>query len=432
MSANKRLWALGAVLLTVAIGPATTPSAWAQSNYQMLHKFSRVDGSKGVEPIAGVILDHAGNLYGTTWMGGGKGLGTVFELTHNSDGSWSESVPYHFCSLTGCSDGSEPSGGLIFDQAGDLYGATQGGGASGGGTVFKLVPNGDGTWSETVLYNFCSLTSCTDGARPYGSLIFDQAGNLYGTTLTGGNPSLCGGYGCGVAFRLTPNSGGTWTESVLYAFCSLTGCRDGENPTAGVIFDGGGNLYGTTERGGNPSQCGGSGCGLVFQLTPNSSGGWTENVLHRFCDFCGGMNPFGGVVFDQVGNLYGTTVSGGKGHEGVVFQLTPNSGGSWNESVLHNFTGGNDGAAPEAGVIFDQAGNLYGTTLEGGRGNSGVVFKLAPNSEGGWSETVLHAFRDNPAALPYAGVIFDSAGNLYGTTYGDSNNTFGSVFEITP
>jgi uncharacterized repeat protein (TIGR03803 family) len=435
MSQDKRLGTLAVVLMAIAVIPVSAPTAWAQSKYKVLHKFTLVNQGKGVEPVAGVILDQAGNLYGTTWMGGPKGSGTVFELTHNSDGSWSESVLYDFCSLTNCSDGSGPSSGLIFDQAGNLYGATQGGGgASGGGTVFKLTPNGDGSWSESVLYNFCSLTSCTDGARPYASLIFDQAGNLYGTTLTGGNLSPCGGYGCGVVFKLAPNSDGTWTESVLHTFCSLGGCRDGEKPTAGVIFDGAGNLYGTTELGGNPTQCGGTGCGLVYQLTPGSGGSWTESVLHSFCSLsgCGGINPLGGVILDQGGNLYGTAVLGGKGHEGVVFQLTPQSGGSWNEKVLHRFTGGIDGAAPYAGVIFDAAGNLYGTTLEGGRGDAGVVFKLAPDSKGGWSETVLHAFVDNPGALPYAGVIFDGTGNLYGTTYGDSNSTFGSVYEITP
>jgi uncharacterized repeat protein (TIGR03803 family) len=222
----------------------------------------------------------------------------------------------------------------------------------------------------------------------------------------------------------------------LYSFCSLDGCRDGADPyRAGLIFDPAGNLYGTTENGGN-SQCTatGNGCGVVFELIPNADGSWKQTVLYRLCSrsSCGdGTNPQTSLIFDRAGNLYGTTVNGGAAGFGVVFQLTPNADGSWREKVLHSFRGG-DGGGPQASLIFDHAGTLYGTTANGGIHNYGTVFKLVPNSDGGWHETVLHAFYDRPGALPEAGVIFDSAGNLYGTTFGDSNTTFGSVFEITP
>ena len=281
---------------------------------------------------------------------------------------------------------------------------------------------------ETVLYSFCALSNCSDGAVPFSRLIFDQAGNLYGTTLEGGLSSACTG-GCGTAFELTPNSGGTWTESVLYSFCSLKNCRDGAFPfVGGLVFDPAGNLYGTTEFSGDES-----GGGVVFELSPNGDGSWKESVLHAFCSLKNchdGANPLDTLIFDKAGNLYGTAEGGGAG-AGVVFELSPIGDGRWKEKVLHSFAGRN-GAVPYAGLIFDQAGNLYGTTFEGGVPGGGVVFKLTPHATGAWGETVLHDFSDKAGAIPFSGLIFDTAGNLYGTTYGDSNSTFGSVYEITP
>jgi len=218
----------------------------------------------------------------------------------------------------------------------------------------------------------------------------------------------------------------------LHAFCLRDGCRDGATPfIAGVIFDQAGNLYGTTQYGGNLSQCSGSGCGVVYQLAPNTDGSLTENVLHRFSSINSdwGVHPLDSLIFDGSGNLYGTAeFGGGAAGAGVVFELTPNADGSWREKVLHSFSG-SDGFAPIAGLTFDHSGNLYGTTFEGGAKGVGVVFKLMPNSNGRWHETVLHAFLDRPGASPDAGVIFDGAGNLYGTTEGEP---LSSVFEITP
>jgi uncharacterized repeat protein (TIGR03803 family) len=417
------------MLVVIIVMPVLTPGAGAASKYKTLYKFR--DGKDGAGPRVGLIFDQAGNLYGTTVGGGAHGSGTVFQLVPNADGSWRESVLHSFCSRTNCGDGASPFAGLIFDQAGNLYGTTSsGGGAFAGGTVFKLAPNADGSWRESVLYSFCP-TNCGDGAQPNG-LVFDLAGNLYGTTFSGGG-ALAGG----TVFKLAPNADGSWRESVLYSFCSRTNCGDGDTPFASLIFDQAGNLYGTTFDGG--AHFGGT----VFKLTQNADGSWTESVLYSFCSRtnCGdGTEPEASLIFDQAGNLYSTTLAGGALNQGTVFKLAPNADGSWRESVLHSFCSRphcSDGVNPIASLIFDQAGNLYSTTLFGGvpcsdvRG-CGVVFKLTPNLNGGSKEAVLHTFADHPGANPTAGVIFDAAGDLYGTSDGDGSTTFGSVFEITP
>src|ERR1035441_332430 len=224
------------------------------------------------------------------------------------------------------------------------------------------------TWAtaqEKVLHNFNN--NGTDGTNPRAGLIFDAAGNLYGTTENGGTN------GVGTVFELTPTAGGGWTETVLYSFCSQANCTDGYQPWAGLIFDAAGNLYGTTVYGGTAdTTC--SYCGTVFELTPNGSGGWTETVLHSFGDGTDGFYPSAGLIFDAAGNLYGTTAMGGTYDypwDGTVFELTPAAGGGWTEKVLYSFGGGTDGYWPEAGLIFDAAGNLYGTTYSGvGSGRS--------------------------------------------------------------
>jgi uncharacterized repeat protein (TIGR03803 family) len=329
---------------------------------------------------------------------------------------------YSFCSVTGCFDGLNPDAGLIFDAAGNLYGTTIGGGPSanychgGCGTAFKLTPNADGTWTESVLHDFYD----SDGADPNASLIFDAAGNLYGTTFYGGNLSKCGGFGCGVVFELTPNSDGSWTESELYAF---SGGADGGQPIAGLIFDTAGNLYGTSAYGGAHHR------GTVFKLTANADGTWTESVLYSFGANGGGDAPAASLIFDASGNLYGTTSRGGAHHNGTVFKLTPNADGSWTERVLQNFRSAGDS---RAGLIFDAAGNLYGTAFSGGPANGGAVFKLAPQSDGNWTYSVLHFLFGKPATGPVGGLVLDKAGNLYSTTQGCGSGCAGVVFEITP
>jgi uncharacterized repeat protein (TIGR03803 family) len=330
----------------------------------------------------------------------------------------------------GSPDGANPSAGLIFDAAGNLYGTTTGGGTSNAGTVFKLTPNSNGSWTESVLYSFCSLRNCADGGNPNAvgltgaGLISDAAGNLYGTTTQGGSGTGCPPdvpYGCGVVFKLTPNADGSWTESVLHKFCS---CTDGAAPFAGLIFDGAGNLYGTTFAGASNNS------GTVFKLKPHTDGSWTESVLHRFTG-ADGQFPEAGLIFDAAGNLYGTTTQGGiAGFDGVVFKLKPNSDGSWTYSVVHYF---HSAFNPTAGLI-DASGTLYGTAPHGGPAGDGAVFKLAPMADGGWAYSVLRFFSGKPAMNPFGGLVLDKAGNLYGTTLncGTGYNCQGVVFEITP
>lgn len=263
-------------------------------------------------------------------------------------------------------DGAGPFAGVILDSTGNLYGTTSKGGIAGMGTVFKLTRNSDGSWTESVLYSFAGGS---DGDEPEAELVFDGAGNLYGTTVDGGDVS-CGG--CGTVFQLTPNSDGTWTESVLHRFSGA----DGLHPYSRLIFDTTGNLYGTTAWGGDIScDRANRGCGTVFKLTPNGQGGWTESVIHKF-ENSDGYGPTAPLVFDGAGNLYGTTTQGGARSQGTIFKLVPQSDGTWAQSVLHSFTGRGDGQNPSGGLVFDGA-NLYGTNLSGGNNDgTGAVFKV--------------------------------------------------------
>ncbi len=420
MNYKKFLGAASAALLIVIAIFMLTPGAWAQSKYKTLYKFK--GGKNGNGAFAGLIFDSAGNLYGTTVYGGAHDAGTVFELTPTSTGGWTQNVLYSF----NCSDGCNPQlESLIFDGAGNLYGTLSHGGAYGYGVVFELTPTANGGWTESVLYSF---TGGADGGQSWSGVTFDAGGNLYGTTWVGG------AYGRGVVFELTPTSTG-WSESVLHAF---TGGSDGASSDAGLIFDKAGDLYGVTWPGGT------HGAGVVFKLAPNSDGTWTESELYQFKGGKDGAYPRAHLIFDSAGNLYGTTGNFTSYGYGVVFKLVPNSDGSWTKHTLHQFTGGKDGANPDGGLIFDSAGNLYGTTPLGGADGYGVVFKLTPTSSGGWSYHLAHTFINMPGAHPYSGLILDGAGNLYGTTMGDSRpfargsseeagstTTFGSVFEIT-
>jgi uncharacterized repeat protein (TIGR03803 family) len=334
-----------------------------------------------------------------------------------------EKVLYSFCSADNCTDGVAPNGGLIFDNAGNLYGTTLGGGGLGDctpggcGTVFKLIPNNAG-WTEEVLYGFNSQP-------PNPSLVFDKRGNIYGTT------NLDGTALCGTVFELTPDDG-RWTAEVLHNF---TGGSDGCWPLAGPIIDKYGNLYGTTSAGGI-SGCGGYGCGTVFELT-RDNGKWTEKVLYAFTGGKDGSGPPDNLVFDGHGNLYGTTPYGGVYKCryvdcGTAFELTF-KGGKWTEDVLHSFNGKSDGAYPE-NITFDRTGKLYGVTYGGGTYGYGTVFELLLNDDK-WMEKVLHDFNPNghDGANPEpGGLILDTAGNLYGTTVGGGAHNYGTVFEVKP
>jgi uncharacterized repeat protein (TIGR03803 family) len=406
--------ALVAATIVLILTLALVSTSAGQGKFKNLHTFTFKEGH---EPEAGLIFDATGNLYGTTEKGGTQSCGSVFKLSPNPNGSWSETVLYSFSGhLT--ADGCQPYAGLIFDKQGNLYGTTQRGAGGrcpvfgarrGCGTVFKLTPNPDGSWTHTVLHDFLNDPLWRSEHVLYAGLVLDAAGNLYGTTADHWE------FYYGTVFKLTPNPDGSWTWSVIYTMAS--------GSVAGLIFDAAGNLYGTT-------------ISNVFKLTPNPDGTWTPTVLHTFTGGADGGSPYAGLVFDSAGNLYGTTANGGTYGHGVVFQLTPKSDGTWTETVLHQFTGGKDGSNPYSTLSFNSDGNLYATASSGGVYGYGVVFKLGLGKDGTWRESVLHAFKSNPGAYPTAGVIFDSTGTLYGTTKGslsrNSEGPWGSVFEIAP
>jgi uncharacterized repeat protein (TIGR03803 family) len=387
---------VGLAIFTVALFVTST---WADIHDTVLHNFNN-NGTDGAYPQAGLIVDAAGNLYGTTNSGGTYTYGTVFELTPAAGGGYTEKILHNF---TNGADGGNPQSGLILDGAGNLYGTTYVGGAYCCGTVFELTPAGGGTWNEKVLYSFGSGNT----AYPTSGLIFDGAGNLYGTTLQGGPAQG------GAVFELSPAGGGTWTERDLHDFGALS---SGIFPVGGVVFDGAGNLYGTTSTGGGASN------GTVFELT---AGSWTMRILHNFTGGNDGDFPLAGLVFNG-GNLYGTT-SGNDSGWGTLYELTPAGGGNWSYQVVHNFGTGNDGSTPYAGLIADSSGNLYGTTLSGGTYGGGTVFRF--NAHG---ELVLHSFGPADGSGPAASLIFDATGNLYGTAEFGGTHGVGMVFQVIP
>jgi uncharacterized repeat protein (TIGR03803 family) len=316
-----------------------------------------------------------------------------------------ETVLYNFCSKVNCTDGKDPYAAVIRDKEGNLYGTTVSGGANNYGTVFKIEAR---TGVERVLYSFCSLSNCTDGGGPQAGVIMDKEGNLYGTTANGG------AYGLGTVFELTPKG----VESVLHSFA---GCdTDGREPQAGLIMDKEGNLFGTTSFGGE--HCANGVGGTVFEIT--STG---ENLLFSFGGKDGSV-PAASVISDGKGNLYGITSVGGRGgphgQNGIVFKL-PTKGG---EDILYSFTGGTDGQYPSGALLRDNQGNLYGTTYYGGVNFYGTVFKITPTGE----ESILYSFGSDPTdgRYPIAGLIMDSNGNLYGTTFEGGANSQGTIFEL--
>lgn len=383
----------------------------AVAGEKILHNFNAANNG-GYAPYGGLVFDSSGNLYGTTSAGGSVAGGTMFELSPAKVGGWVAHTRFNFSRDTG----EVPRGTLIFDDSGNLYGTTYAAGADTAGTAFELSPQTNGVWSWKVLCAFNTQV----GDLPFSGLTFDAAGNLYGSAHSGGPRAD------GIVFELTPAVSGPWTESVIHGFAGPP--SDGYAPASNLTFDGAGNLYGTAQYGG--AQPG----GIVFELSPVGDGTWTEKILHNFQKHVGdGFQPYGGVIFDSAGNLFGTTIGGGAVF-GTVYELSPNSDGTWSENVLHVFGMGTDGKNSFAGLVADAAGNLYGTTLFGGAFGGGTVFKLAPAGNGSWTETVLHSFGNGTDGKgPFVGaLILDGAGNLYGTTSGGGKFGGGTVFEITP
>ncbi len=415
---------LSLVLAMAASALLLVSAAWAAVPEKVLVS---INGTGGNQPN-GLSMDAAGNLWGVTLVGGSgscpedesplTGCGTVFELTPTPTG-WNYKVIYSF---QAGHDGWGPAGQLAFDAAGDVYGVTEQGGGSpscsyGCGVVYKLTPE-SGRYKESVIYRFNPTRAHNDGELPMGGLTIDAAGNLYGTTYQGGDGCS---FNCGTVFEVSP-SGGGWIESIINNFKG-NGSGDGAWPFSSLLFDGAGNLYGTASQGGT-GDCGGGigGCGAVFELTP-SSGGWSERVLYNFQGGAhDGQLPIGGLVFDAAGNLYGTTEAGG-GLEtcnswygcGIVFELSP-GGSSWSESVVHIFSL-HEGQNPYSGLVIGSTGSLYGVTPLGGVAGWGTAFELTPGTGGLWTESILHNFGNGlDAAVPITPLIFGSDGNLYGAS----------------
>jgi len=355
-------------------------------------------GAGGAIPAAGVSLDAAGNLYGTTTAGGTRGFGVVYKM----DAAGHETVLHSFA---GGADGMQPFAGVILDAIGNLYGTTAYGGPANAGVVYKL----DATGQETVLYSF---TGGTDGANPMEGLTLDASGGLYGTTYYGGEANV------GVVYKVDPAG----SETVLYSF---TGGMDGANPSSPVVLDAEGNVYGTTLYGGITNSAFPNGCGVLYEVAATGH----ESTLYTFKGPANGMNdgasPSGDLVLDAAGNLYGTTYTGGTyyNYRGMVYKVDP----AGQETVLHSFTGSlDDGFYPLTGLMMDASGNLYGTTSLGGPADLGTVYQVNPAGQ----ETVLYSFTEvRTSGADPSGVALDAAGNLYGAAFGGGKGG-GLVFKL--
>lgn len=406
--------------LSLALALSVSVATALAQQETIISNLSLTDGN---EPYAGVISDGAGNFFGTAWGDGANNYGTVYEVSPAGPGKWTTTVLHSF--TRNGTDGAHPYGSLIRDAAGNLYGTTSAGGTYDYGTVFELTRGSNGTWNEAVIFTFPS--GGHSGVDPRSSLVFDAKGNLYGTTYSGGMGDSCGASGCGVVFELSPTAGGEWTETVLHNFTS----EDGGFSYSNLVLDSAGNLYGTSTGGGT------YGDGTIFEVSPGEGGTWTETVLYSFGSQIGQpVYPFAGLILDAKGNLYGVTYGEAYGDDayGSVFELTPSTGGGWTESVLHAFgNNGPEGAFPYGGLAIDAHGNVYGTTFEGGTKNGGTAFKLKPSAES-WTEVVLHNFDDNgtDGFAPRGGVFLGSPGDLYGTTSKGGTNDAGTVFQIKP
>jgi uncharacterized repeat protein (TIGR03803 family) len=455
MRLNKILTGSGIALLLFGLISALAPIASAQSKESVLHAFTyHADGGF---PFAGLTFDTKGNLYGVSDYGGDLNLGiccgVVFQLTPVDSGGWTFKVIYTFTGpITG---GEAPTGSVVVDASGNLYGTTQIGGFC--GTAYELSSTEAGEWKQTTLHYFNDVErgETEDGCLPSSSMIFDRAGNLYGTTQQTGATDCMTNAGCGTVFELSPQADGKWKEVVLHHFPAFSG--DGISPYGALVMDSTGNLWGTTQFGGSAGE------GTIFELTPGTGGAWNEKLAFSFSGANGDL-PYAGLILDAAGNFYGTTYSGGRNGTGTVYRMTPHADGQLNEKVIHNFALCNqnqcpDGFAPFGGLVFDAQGNLYGTTTLGGGASTvcdqgstikvgcGVVFKLTPGTEDTWTYSIVYRFPgDANGGYPTDDhLAVDLTGNIYGTTLveGDVNSPLcpqevlglggcGVVFEVSP
>ncbi len=405
--------AIFATLAAMSTGPA------AAQTESVLYSFGQNNEYWG--PYFPPVVGPGGTLYGTIVFDD-----NAYQLAPSGGGTWNEALIANLPSPGSSPDGAQ----LAIDSVGNLYGVTSSGGEFNGGTVFELSP-GPAGWTETILHSFSY--NGKDGNNPEAGLILDSVGNLYGTTaFGGGSGAMCGTgqNGCGTVFELSPIAGKGWKETILHRF--LDKDEDGEIPEGTLVIDAAGNLYGTTSEGGYS-------WGVVFELTP-ADGGWREKILHRFSYFnsgADGKSPSAGLVLDANGNLFGTTSGGGVFAKGTAFEVSPTANGVWLEKTIHNFGNGVNGSPSILGdgLVVDSADNLYGTTWNGGSYHNGAVFELSPSANGSWTEKILHSFegsKSSDGATPYTGLVFGPSGTLYGVTYYGGTYDAGTVFEVIP
>jgi uncharacterized repeat protein (TIGR03803 family) len=405
-------------------------AAWSQAE-TVLWNFSNSNGD-GIYPLSNsLISDNKGDLFGTTTYGGSTnctagygGCGVVFELSPNGSGGYDETILHDFTSSNG--DGANPFGGLIFDQKGNLYGTTFAGGANSTGTVYELSPNSGGGWTETVLYSFGTLSS-GDASNPRTGLTIDNnTGNLFGAAA-GGRTLVCSG--CGTVYELSPSQSG-WTETVLHNFrgCRITKYCDGADPN-GVTLDRFGNLYGGTYAGGGPD------FGTVFEIRHTNTG-WVETMVYIF-NPGSGVHPVSNVIVDTRGHIYGVCVAGGIPGPGTVWELVYSKvNKKFTAQVLYSFSY-NGGGIEVGGIAMDTAGNIYGAAEASGNtcdsSGCGTVYKLTKSGKT-WSEKTLHTFTDGadggfPAPTP---LVLDTSGNVYGLAESGGLYNYGVAFKISP
>lgn len=435
-----RLTRLIPALAAAALVFAAPASA---SSFKVQHSFcSAADCADGRIPSGTLLMDSDKNLFGTTTLGGAHDGGAVFELLFQpGSGKYHYKVLYNFCVQANCEDGANPTDGkLIMDTAGNIYGTTSGGGTAQNGTIFRLVPNGAKTrYVLETLYNFCArLSGCEDGSVPSGGLtyfgassgtLYDGTSPLYGSTEGGGR------HADGTVYSFTPNVH-TWVQRVLYFFCTQQNCADGRKPKGGVTVDKNGNLIGTTAFGGNNDN------GVVFKLVPTTKGHWAESALYTFCAAEGctdGAVPQTGVIIDGAGSIWGTTSNGGIAVDGVcvqgcgtIFKITPNG----TESLAYSFCSQADcadGGIP-SGLVMNAAGTIYGATAKGGTGAHGTIFSFADSALAPlYNVACRRGITCRAGETPTGNLVLNAAGDLFGLfQLGGRNNEGGTVFQFTP
>ena len=408
------------VLSVLAVAATLVRGAGATNPPQMIYSFS--GGPDGEYTDTDLVIDQAGNIYGTSVQGGAYGSGTVWQLSPSASG-WIHTVLYDF---RGGQDGGEPYKGVALDKHGNLYGTAGVGGKyvgpcsdTGCGVVFKLA-HSNGAWIFRVIHSF---VGGSDGYGPGSPLVVDRHGNVYGMTPTGGTNACA----CGVVFQLEPEAGGHWEFTVIHAFA---GGNDGIGGSAGrPLLDRAGNLYSVSTAGGA------KGKGIAFQLRRTDAGTWKEKVLYTFKGQPDAGFPYSGLIPDQEGNLYGTTYYDGANNLGSVYKLSREEDGKWKETVLYSFRGGADGDGSIGTLVFDVKGNLYGTTSEGGSAvcGCGTIFKLAPLGLGQWKESVVYRFKGSPQpGFAYNGMAADSGGKLFGATVHGGPTDDGTIYKLVP